>query len=195
MSADAMSPVPIPGLGGGRMTWAGRLSAADPGLGRLRLGVLGTVTAAAALGAEALLAWGTGALQVPYPPGGAPTRVLAGVAAQHHLVLVLAMLIGAVFAMLSTIAVTGTGTFHLESALKETSQHEPEPRRNRQPRPDPHRGRRRHQRHARPARGPRPRRPRRIPEEIAAAITYLASDHASFIHGAVLAVDGGRTAA
>jgi hypothetical protein len=71
--------------------------------------VLGTVTAAAALGAEALLAWGTGALQVPYPPGGVPTRVLAGVAAQHHLVLVLAMLIGDAFAMLSTIAVTGTG--------------------------------------------------------------------------------------
>jgi uncharacterized cupin superfamily protein len=58
MPADAMSPLPAPGLGSGRMTWAGRLSAADPGLGRLRLGMLGTVTAAAALGAEALLAWG-----------------------------------------------------------------------------------------------------------------------------------------
>lgn len=32
------------------------------------------------------------------------------------------------------------------------------------------------------------------PEEIAAAITYLASPEASFSHGAVLAVDGGRTA-
>ena len=32
------------------------------------------------------------------------------------------------------------------------------------------------------------------PEEIASAIVYLASDEASFIHGAVLAVDGGRTA-
>jgi hypothetical protein len=67
--------------------------------------VLGTVTAAAALGAEALLAWGTGALQAPYPHSGEPARV----AAQHHLALVLAMLIGDVFAMLSTIAVTGTG--------------------------------------------------------------------------------------
>jgi NAD(P)-dependent dehydrogenase (short-subunit alcohol dehydrogenase family) len=33
------------------------------------------------------------------------------------------------------------------------------------------------------------------PDEIAAAITYLASDDASFVHGAIFAVDGGRTAA
>ena len=33
------------------------------------------------------------------------------------------------------------------------------------------------------------------PEEIAAAISYLASDGASFVHGAILDVDGGRNAA
>ena len=33
------------------------------------------------------------------------------------------------------------------------------------------------------------------PEEIASAITYLAGDEASFVHGAVLDVDGGRNAA
>ena len=32
------------------------------------------------------------------------------------------------------------------------------------------------------------------PEEIADAIVYLASDGASFVHGAVLPVDGGRAA-
>lgn len=31
-------------------------------------------------------------------------------------------------------------------------------------------------------------------DEIAEAIVFLATDHASFIHGAILPVDGGRTA-
>jgi NAD(P)-dependent dehydrogenase (short-subunit alcohol dehydrogenase family) len=33
-----------------------------------------------------------------------------------------------------------------------------------------------------------------LPEEIAAAITYLACDAASFVDGAMLPVDGGRIA-
>jgi NAD(P)-dependent dehydrogenase (short-subunit alcohol dehydrogenase family) len=32
------------------------------------------------------------------------------------------------------------------------------------------------------------------PDEIAAAITYMASDDASFVHGAIVEVDGGRAA-
>jgi NAD(P)-dependent dehydrogenase (short-subunit alcohol dehydrogenase family) len=32
------------------------------------------------------------------------------------------------------------------------------------------------------------------PEELAAAIAFLASDDASFVHGVTLAVDGGRVA-
>jgi NAD(P)-dependent dehydrogenase (short-subunit alcohol dehydrogenase family) len=32
------------------------------------------------------------------------------------------------------------------------------------------------------------------PEEIAEAIVFLATDRASFVHGAILPVDGGRTA-
>jgi NAD(P)-dependent dehydrogenase (short-subunit alcohol dehydrogenase family) len=33
-----------------------------------------------------------------------------------------------------------------------------------------------------------------LPEEIAPAITYLAGDDATFVHGAILPVDGGRIA-
>ena len=33
-----------------------------------------------------------------------------------------------------------------------------------------------------------------LPEEIATAIAYLASEDSSFVHGAVLPVDGGRVA-
>jgi NAD(P)-dependent dehydrogenase (short-subunit alcohol dehydrogenase family) len=33
-----------------------------------------------------------------------------------------------------------------------------------------------------------------LPDEVASAITYLALHEASFIHGAILPVDGGRTA-
>jgi NAD(P)-dependent dehydrogenase (short-subunit alcohol dehydrogenase family) len=33
-----------------------------------------------------------------------------------------------------------------------------------------------------------------MPAEIAPAVTYLAGDDASFVHGAILPVDGGRIA-
>jgi NAD(P)-dependent dehydrogenase (short-subunit alcohol dehydrogenase family) len=33
-----------------------------------------------------------------------------------------------------------------------------------------------------------------LPDDIAAAITYLATDDAAYVHGAILPVDGGRTA-
>jgi NAD(P)-dependent dehydrogenase (short-subunit alcohol dehydrogenase family) len=42
---------------------------------------------------------------------------------------------------------------------------------------------------------PTPARRVGTPEEIASAVVYLASDEASFVHGAIFAVDGGRVAA
>lgn len=102
-------PVPLPrarpSWARGWLAWADHLVGSDPGLSRLRLGLMGLLTAAAALGAEALLMHGTGALRVPFPAGRVPAVQLAGVGAQHHVVLVVAMLLGAVFAMLSTIGV------------------------------------------------------------------------------------------
>ena len=52
-----------------------------------------------------------------------------------------------------------------------------------------------HGRPAGPARLPRPGRSPAAPEDFATAISYLAGDEASFVHGAVLDVDGGRNAA
>ncbi len=62
------------------------------------------------------------------------------------------------------------------------------------PRTDPDPDERRLRRHAGPVRGTGAGRCVAEPEEIAAAIAYLASDEASFIHGATIPVDGGRTA-
>lgn len=91
----------------GALAWVDRLVGSDPGLGRLRLGLMGAAMAAAALGGEALLLRKTGALQVSAPSGRVSPAQLAAVAAQHHLVLVVGMLVGAVFALLSTIGVVG----------------------------------------------------------------------------------------
>jgi len=62
------------------------------------------------------------------------------------------------------------------------------------PRPHPDPDERRLRRHAAAVRGTGPAGRVAEPEEIAAAIAYLASDDASFIHGATIPVDGGRTA-
>ena len=63
-----------------------------------------------------------------------------------------------------------------------------------QPGTDPDRGHRGHGRGTGPVGCRRPGRAAGLPEEIASAIVYLAGDEASFVHGALLPVDGGRVA-
>ena len=63
-----------------------------------------------------------------------------------------------------------------------------------QSRTDPHRRHGGNGRRATTARGVGPAGRPAAPEEIAEAIVFLASDRASFVQGAILPVDGGRTA-
>lgn len=84
-----------------RGEWADRFVGSDPGLNRFRSAVQSVLTIAAALGAEWLFVQLTHALQAP--AGGA--RLTAAQAAANHEYLVIAMLLGAIVAMLSSFGV------------------------------------------------------------------------------------------
>ncbi|MCU4185005.1 FUSC family protein [Acidiferrimicrobium sp. IK] len=77
------------------------LVGSDPGLNRLRTAGLAVVGIAAALGGEWLFVHLTGALQVAGAGAGLPAKQAALVAAQHHGVLVIAMLLGGIICMMS----------------------------------------------------------------------------------------------
>ncbi|HKC28054.1 MAG TPA: FUSC family protein [Jatrophihabitans sp.] len=86
----------------GTPEWVDRLLGSDPGLTRL----LTALQAVATIGAAMLAEWGfvrwTRALQLDTHGGVLPPAQAAAVAAQHHAVLVIAILLGAIMGMLAS---------------------------------------------------------------------------------------------
>lgn len=82
--------------------WADRFLGSDPGLTRLRTAAQIVVTIAAAMLAEWAFVGLTHALQIDTHPAGSPPAQAALVAAQHHGVLVVAIMLGAVVGMISS---------------------------------------------------------------------------------------------
>ncbi|PRZ44281.1 fusaric acid resistance family protein [Antricoccus suffuscus] len=79
--------------------WFDRFLGSDPGMTRLRMALQGVITIACALLAEYLFVHLTGALEIDPGPVDLPPAQAAAIAGQHHAVLVIAMMLGAVTAM------------------------------------------------------------------------------------------------
>ncbi len=84
------------------------LVGSDPGLNRLRTAALAVIGIAVALGGEWLFVHLTGALQIDTHDAHLPAARAAQVAAQHHGILVIAMLLGAIVCMMAGFGVADT---------------------------------------------------------------------------------------
>ena len=100
--AGGAAALPGPRVGASRVpAWVDRFLASDPGLNRLRLALQAVATIGLAMVVEWLFVRATGAMQVDAPPG-LPAAQAAAIAAQHHAVTVIAVMLGAVVGMISS---------------------------------------------------------------------------------------------
>lgn len=104
MTAQADTGTPVTSAPGraGAPEWWDRLIGSDPGLMRLRQAVQAVVTIAIAMLAERLLVGYTHALQIDTHGAALPPAQAAKVAAQHHGMLVIAIMLGAMVGMMSS---------------------------------------------------------------------------------------------
>lgn len=84
--------------------WLDRFIGSDPGLTRLRSALQAVVTIAAAMGAEWLFVHLTHALQIDTHGAVLPPAQAALIAAQHHGLLIIAIMLGAVVGMIASFA-------------------------------------------------------------------------------------------
>jgi hypothetical protein len=82
--------------------WLNRLTGSDPGLTRLRLAAQAVLTISLALLAESVFVQLTHALQISTAGAALPAAEAAAVAAQHHALLIIAMLLGAIIGMIGS---------------------------------------------------------------------------------------------
>jgi hypothetical protein len=85
--------------------WADRFVGSDPGLNRLRLALQAVLTIGLALVAEALFVHFTHALQIQTHGAALPAALAAKVAAADHGFLLIAMVIGSIVGLISTLGV------------------------------------------------------------------------------------------
>ncbi len=88
-----------------RNEWVDRFLGSDPGLNRLRMALQGVLSIAVILGAEALFVHLTHALQIQTHGTALGAAQAAKVTGANHVLLVIAMLLGAVVGLISTFAV------------------------------------------------------------------------------------------
>ena len=85
-----------------RTEWLDRIVGSDPGLIRLRQALHAVASIGAAMLAEWIFVGATGAMQIRVPGKALPRAVAAQVAAQHHGVLIIAIIVGALTGMIAS---------------------------------------------------------------------------------------------
>jgi uncharacterized membrane protein YgaE (UPF0421/DUF939 family) len=91
------------------LAWLDRFVGSDPGLNRFRLALQCVISIGIALAAEWLFVHLTHALQIDTHGAALPAAQAAAIALQHHELLIIAMMLGAMVCMLSTFGISDTG--------------------------------------------------------------------------------------